>query len=87
MISSPNKPLLQHPLVTIGSYIAIVVFTVLSMKAYLGYLTVQQTIRSNEQRKIHLEQEIAYLRDFRLPYLQSDYAKYFISHENGVANP
>ena len=86
MIGAPKKSFLQNPLFTIGSYIAIVIFTVLSTKAYLGYLTVVQTIRSNEERKILLAQETLYLSDFRLPYLESDYAKYFISHENGVAN-
>jgi hypothetical protein len=87
MIGAPKKSFLQNPLFTIVSYIFIVVFTVMSMKAYLGYLTVVQTIRSNEQRKVFLAQETLYLSDFRLPYLESDYAKYFISHENGVANP
>lgn len=87
MIGASKKSFLQNPLVTIGSILAIVIFTVFSMKAYLGYLTVVQTIRGNEQKKVLLAQETLYLSDFRLPYLQSDYAKYFISHENGVANP
>ena len=87
MIGASKKSFLQNPLVTIVSILAIVIFTVFSMKAYLGYLTVVQTIRGNEQKKVLLAQETLYLSDFRLPYLQSDFAKYFISHENGVANP
>lgn len=81
------KEFLEHPFVVIGTYVCIVIAIVISTKAYLGYLTVQQTIQANNQRKYELEQHIAFLRDYRLPYLDGEYSYYFMHHQNGVALP
>jgi hypothetical protein len=82
-----TKELSEHPFVIMATYVLIIFFVVASTKAYLGYLTVQQTIQGNEYRKTALEQQMAYLRDFRLPYLESEYALYFANHENAIALP
>jgi hypothetical protein len=81
------KEWIEHPFMIIGTYVLIIFFVVASTKAYLWYLSVQQTIQSNQQRNQMLLDRITYLRDFRLVYLDSEYARYFTSHENGVAQP
>lgn len=77
----------NHPLVTIASYVLLVFFIVLAVKAYLWYLTISQTIRYNEEKNTILQEKISFLRDYRLAYLHSEYADYFMSHENGIAHP
>jgi hypothetical protein len=81
------KEILEHPIVVIGTYILIIFFVVASAKSYLWYLTVQQTILANEQKDKNLQERIAYMRNYRLEYLNSEIATYFIAHENGIANP
>lgn len=81
------KETLEHPIVVIGTYILIIFFVVASAKSYLWYLTVQQTILANEQKNKNLQERIAYMRNYRLEYLNSEIASYFIGHENGIANP
>ena len=34
-----------------------------------------------------IEKEIVFLREYRLPYLESDQAVYFSNHENGMPHP
>lgn len=82
-----SKKTTQFPFVTIIIHSLIVIFIVLATRAYLGYFIVQQTIDLNDNKKKQIEQQITFLREYRLPYLDSDYAMYFINHENGVANP
>ena len=65
----------------------LIFFIVLAVKAYLGYLTIEQTIRFNQEKNSTLQEKISFLRDFRLTYLDSEYADYFMSHENGIAHP
>jgi len=50
-------------------------------------LAIQQAIDSNIKIRGQLEERIAYLRDFRLPYLSGTNAQYFISHENDMPHP
>lgn len=76
---------LSNPFVVIGSYIFLFSFVVFATKAYLGYFTVKQTIIANERSKLGLLQNIDYLHNYRLPYLNSPYAQYFANHENGVS--
>lgn len=82
-----RKELQSNPIISIGTYICIILFVVLSTKAYVWYLAIQQAIDSNIMYKKQLEERIAYLRDFRLPYLSGDNAKYFIAHENDMPHP
>lgn len=81
------KELQSNPIVGLIIYLLIIFFVVFSTKAYVGYLAIEQAIKSNVVRKVQLEEKIAYLKNFRLPYLGSEYASYFIPHENGMANP
>lgn len=76
----------QHPFVSLASYVILVIFIVLWVKAYLGYLTMSQAIENNNLKNKSLQEQIIYLRDCRLAYLESEYADYFISHENGIAH-
>jgi hypothetical protein len=64
-----------------------VLFIVLATRAYLGYFTVQQIITLNQHKKEMIEKEIVFLREYRLPYLESDQAVYFSNHENGMPHP
>ena len=82
-----RKELQSNPIVSIVTYVFIIVFVVLSTKAYVGYLAIQQAIFSNIMYNNQLEERIAYLRDFRLPYLSSSHSKYFIAHENDMPHP
>ncbi|MFA7284513.1 MAG: hypothetical protein WC004_01665 [Candidatus Absconditabacterales bacterium] len=81
------KELQSNPVVSLIIYLLIIFFVVFSTKAYVGYLAIEQAIQSNVMRKAQLEEKIAYLENFRLPYLESEYAAYFIPHENGMASP
>lgn len=82
-----RKDLPSNPIVSVITYVFIIIFVVLSTKAYVGYLAIQQAIDNNILYKEQLEERIAYLRDFRLPYLSSQHSKYFIAHENDVPHP
>ncbi len=81
------KELQGNPIMTVLIYALIIFFVVFSTKAYVGYLAIEQAIQGNTRRKAQLEERSAYLRDFRLPYVESEYAKYFAPHENGMAHP
>lgn len=80
------KEISQHPFISLASYVVLVFFVVLGVKAYLGYLTMSQAIEYNNLKNKNLQEQIIYLRDCRLAYLESEYADYFISHENGIAH-
>ncbi|HMY81047.1 MAG TPA: hypothetical protein PLW93_03705 [Candidatus Absconditabacterales bacterium] len=81
------KKRLNHPLVSVITYVLLVFFVIFGTKAYLGYLTIQQTIKSNQAHLISLQTKAIYFSAYRLGYLESEYAPYFVAHENGVAHP
>lgn len=86
MLSS-KKTNTYTPFITIIVHCLIVLFIVLATRAYLGYFSVQQIIVLNQHKKNAIEKEITFLKEYRLPYLESEQAIYFANHENGVPHP
>ncbi len=53
------------------------------MQAWINYKSIQDSILQEKQQIIDLQEEIDYMQKWYQEYLESDYASYFLWHENG----
>lgn len=81
----PQNPI-NNPIFRIICFILLMIFVVLGTKSYLGYFSIQETIKQNQSRHTDLQTQLSYIKNFYIPYLRSDYAGYFVNHEHGFAN-
>ncbi|MDD3262674.1 MAG: hypothetical protein PHR61_02405 [Candidatus Absconditabacteria bacterium] len=77
--------LLRHP--TRSKYLLLVIdiFLILvATKMFVNYnsikLAIEETALQSEQKKL----ELAFTENFQLPYERSEYAQYFLKHENNI---
>lgn len=77
--------LLRHP--TRSKYLLLVIdiFLVLvATKMFINYnnikLAIEETALQSEQKKL----ELAFTENFQLPYEKSEYADFFLKHENNI---
>lgn len=80
--------LLRHP--TRSKYLLLIIdiFLVLvATKMFINYnnikLAIEDTALESEQRKL----ELAFTENFLLPYEKSEYAEFFLKHENNILLP
>ena len=60
------------------------ILIILDAKTYINYMTIQDSISAVKEDVKLLDEEIAYNENFLDPYLDSDYAIYFLSHKNNI---
>lgn len=57
------------------------------MQAWINYKSIQDSILLEKQQIIHIQEEIDYMQRWYQEYLKSEYASYFLWHENGQLYP
>lgn len=60
------------------------ILIILDARTYINYMTIQDSISAVKENVKLLDEEIAYNEKFLDPYLDSDYAVYFLSHKNNI---
>lgn len=53
------------------------------MQAWINYKSIQDSITQEKKQIIELQEEIDYMQRWYQEYLKSEYASYFLWHENG----
>jgi len=59
----------------------------MSIRTYLNFVAIEDAIAGVEQNSYDLQDEIFFVKKFQMSYLSSDYADYFLAHENNVLFP
>lgn len=62
-------------------------FSVYTIQAWINYKSIQDSITQAKQDIVNIENEIAFMEKRYKNYLESDYASYFLGHENGQLYP
>jgi len=57
---------------------------ILAIKVYVNYLSIEDTINNTIVDRENKMQELAFTQNFMINYEKSDYARYFLSHENNM---
>lgn len=67
-----------------GIFFLTVFFSYYSIQAYLNNISIESSIEQVRQDISEIEQQIAFKETFYMNYLDSEYAPYFLGHENGM---
>lgn len=78
-IIEKNASLIKYGWIAVG-----VLATIISTRTYLNYVSIQTAIEDVNTNITNIEEETAYTENFLLAYLESEYADYFLSHENNI---
>jgi len=62
----------------------LIFFMIISIRTYLNYASINDAIVVVDQHKNLVQDEIYFTEKFLIAYLSSDYADYFLSHENNI---
>lgn len=76
---------LRHP--TRSKYLLLVIdiFLVLvATKMFVNYNNIKIAIDETAQQSEYKKQELAFTENFQLPYEKSEYAEFFLKHENNI---
>jgi hypothetical protein len=57
------------------------------MQAWINYKSIQDSILQEKKQIVNLQEEIDYMQRWYQEYLKSEYASYFLWHENGQLYP
>lgn len=60
---------------------------IVAIKVFINYATITENIEEVEQQQQRVEDQIAFVENFQLKYLDSDHAQYFLYHENTLLFP
>lgn len=60
---------------------------IMSIRTYLNFVAIEDAIKNVQFETTKTQEEIDYAKSFLIPYLSSEYAEYFLSHENSVLFP
>jgi len=64
-----------------------VAFMIMSIRVYVNnYLTIQDRITQTQQDIVRTQSETDFIRNFELPYLQTDLAQQNIMHQHQIIN-
>lgn len=66
-----------------GIFIATIIFSYYSIQAYVNNKSIDVSIQNVQQDIVEIQEEIAYMNNFYKNYLETEYASYFLWHENG----
>ena len=56
----------------------------MAIQIYMNYITIIENTESIKIQNARVQEEIAYINNFQMKYLDSDHAKFFLSHENNI---
>ncbi|HKL44234.1 MAG TPA: hypothetical protein VJ892_03070 [Candidatus Absconditabacterales bacterium] len=68
----------------IGGLVLAIVAMIMAVRTYINYTTIRDAITNVEVEIQKAKQEIAYTEKFLKPYLDSEYADYFLAHKNNI---
>lgn len=61
-----------------------VIAMIVAVRTYINYNTIIEAINKVNHNIENLKEEIAYSQNFLEPYLESEYADYFLAHKNNI---
>ncbi len=70
-----------------GIFIVSIFFSLYSIQVYVNNLGIDEQITQVKKDIVNLEEENAFMDKFYKGYLQSEYASFFLGHENGTIYP
>ncbi len=60
---------------------------IVSIRTYMNYLAIEVSIENVNQETQQITQRKLYEENFLIPYEMSEYAEYFLRHENNILFP
>lgn len=57
---------------------------ILAIRTYVNYVSIETAIESANLEQVVKTDELAFTQNFLVNYEKSDYAKYFLEHENNM---
>ena len=72
----------DNSLVKIRSIVLILIFSLFSMKAYIGYLVVTNTIKEYQTNIEKIQSQIDYEKQVKIPFLKSNQAEILFNRQN-----
>ena len=77
--------ILTHPnRVKYGLILVNIFLILMSVRIYINYITIEDAIKETIQQTEYKQLELAFTENFLLNYEQSEYAQYFLQHENNI---
>lgn len=70
-----------------GIFIITLFLWLYTMQAWINYKSIQDSIVQEKEQIVALQEEIDYMQRRYQEYLKSEYASYFLWHENGQLYP
>ncbi len=67
-----------------GWLVVAIIAMIMAVRTYINYTTIKDAIINVELEIENAEEEIAYTNKFLKPYLDSEYADYFLAHKNNI---
>ncbi len=82
-------PLLKEHITTFkyGLLVLNIILMIIAIKALVNHQTIVDSIDGVNYNIQKTQEHTAYINNFLIPYLQSDYAPYFAAHENNRLFP
>ena len=65
-------------------FIASLVFMLMAIQIYMNYITIIENIQTIKIQNSKVQEEIDYINNYQLKFLNSNHAKTFLSHENNI---
>ena len=65
-------------------FIASLVFMLMAIQIYMNYVTIIESTETIKKQNIKVQEEIDYINNYQLKYLDSNHAKNFLAHENNI---
>ena len=65
-------------------FIASLVFMLMAIQIYMNYVTIIESTETIKKQNIKVQEEIDYINNYQLRYLDSNHAKNFLAHENNI---
>ena len=56
----------------------------MAIQIYMNYITIIENTETIKNQNNRVQEEIAYINNFQMQYLDSSHAKFFLSHENNI---
>lgn len=67
-----------------GLFIVDIIAMILAIRTYVNYVSIEVAIDNATIEKQVKSDELAFTQNFLLPYEKSEYASYFLQHENNM---
>ena len=65
-------------------FLVLLLAMILSIRTYINYITIVDTIDSTGKKTASVEEELNYANNFQTKYLASEYGHLFLAHDNNV---